>query len=121
VSERVEGEWRCAGCGDGEKVYGCAEAIVFGRLDGPESVTEDDTEQIGICSGSVECSVHQNTEPLERWDGERWVQWEPCVPCDGRGSETNPRSVFGPKITCRTCGGRGGQWPGLSTNPHGSH
>lgn len=116
------GEWRCAGCGNRDHVTACAEAIVFGTVDGPEEVTEDDTEQVGLCGGSVECRVHQGTEPLERWDGEHWVRWHPCEECEGTGAVTNPREVFSRvRLTCRRCFGQGGWWPGLTRNPFGAH
>jgi hypothetical protein len=117
----VKGEWRCVGCGDGKQLYACAEAIVFGRIDGPESVTEDHSEQVGLCGGSIECRVHQQTEELERWDGRRWVRFVECDRCEGRGAETNPRAVFGDRIRCSGCGGLGGRWPGLTHNPFGAH
>jgi len=123
MPKREKGDWRCVGCGDASQVYACAEAIVFGWIDGPELVTEDDTEQIGLCAGSIECRVHQGTEELERWDGERWVRWHSCEDCEGRGSERNPRVVFSDvRLTCRRCFGDGGWWPGISPrNPFGAH
>lgn len=115
------GAWRCVGCGDASQLFACAEAIVFGRIDSPESVTEDSIDQIGLCGGSIECRVHQQTEPLERWDGERWARFETCKRCEGSGGEPNPRNFFAGRIRCRHCGGLGGHWPGLLRNPFGAH
>jgi hypothetical protein len=116
--KREIGEWRCSACGDATEVYACAVAIVFGRIDGPELVTEDDTEQTELCAGSEECRVHQNTEPLERWNGKRWVRWQDCPECEGTGRRRNPYNVR-VEIPCRRCFALGGWWPGITKNPGG--
>lgn len=115
------GSWRCAGCGHGKEIYACAEAIVSGQLEGAELVTEDSVEQVGLCGGSEECRVHQSTEPLERWNGEEWVQWVTCDACEGRG-QVKARWDVRIDTGCSRCAGAGGHWPGLSRlNPFGAH
>lgn len=122
LTDIEKGMYRCFGCGDAKQLYGCAEAIIYGRVDGPESVTLDDEEQIGLCAGSIECVVHHSTEPLQRFDGYRWVAWITCEDCMGRGVTLDLWYGRGAQRPCVVCKGRGGWWPGLGqVNPFGAH
>lgn len=112
--KREIGTWRCSACGDAQNLYGCAVAIVFGRVEGPELLSEDDTEQTELCAGSIECRVHQGTAEVERWDGGRWVTWQGCEGCDGTG-RTHASWDVRETATCQDCRGHGGRWPGIGS------
>lgn len=110
--KREVGAWRCSDCGDAEHLYGCAVAIVFGRVEGSDDISVDRVEPTELCGGSIECRIHQGTAEVERWDGRRWVRWHVCEECDGKGSRISPRDVR-ETVTCGRCHGHGGWWPGV--------
>lgn len=110
--KREVGTWRCSVCGSAENLYGCAVAIVFGRLEGADDIRPERIEPTELCSGSIECRIHQGTAEVERWDGRRWVRWHECEKCDGKGSTHAPWNVR-ETVTCGECNGHGGWWPGV--------
>jgi hypothetical protein len=82
----VEGGYRCAECGNGEKLWAWAGANVYGPLaaDGSELMEHEAVEEWGIHEDSIQCTEHPGAV-IEMFNRGKWCRWWFCPKCGGRG------------------------------------
>lgn len=87
--EPVEGGYRCAACGHGEKLWAYAGANAYGPLaaDGASLDEHEAVEEWGIYEDSIQCTEHPGAI-LESFVGGQWCRWWSCPQCKGGGYVT---------------------------------
>lgn len=82
----VEGGYRCAECGHGEKLWAWAGCNAYGPLaaDGSELAEHEDVWEWGVYGDSIQCRDHPGAI-LERFVGGQWCRWWSCPKCGGGG------------------------------------